>query len=58
MKKLTVSYTPTSSPLEEVPQIRIRGKWLAQAGFPIGVRFTATVENGKLILSPIHEAAA
>lgn len=55
MKKLTVSYNPT--PTEAVPCIRLRGKWLAQAGFSIGARFTARIENGSLILAPHHEAA-
>ena len=50
MKKLTVSYEPR--PRGEVPQIRLRGKWLATAGFPIGARYTALFEAGNLILSP------
>lgn len=55
MKKLTVSYNPT--PTEAVPCIRLRGKWLAAAGFTIGARLQVRVENGNLILSPHHEAA-
>jgi hypothetical protein len=34
------------------PFIRLRGRWLSEAGFPPGSRVTVTVEDGRLILTP------
>ncbi len=36
----------------QVPQLRLEGKWLADAGFDSGTKVTVEVKRGKLILKP------
>ena len=36
---------------EPVPWIRLRGKWLAQAGFAIDAPITVQVDQGRLVLT-------
>jgi len=38
-----------------VPYIRISGLWLKEAGFPIGGKFKATVNDGLLILEAVKK---
>lgn len=38
-----------------IPMIRLRGKWLRQAGFVAGKQVAIIVENGKLTLLAIRE---
>jgi len=38
-----------------VPYIRISGKWLNEAGFDIGQKFTVQHDGGRLILKPVGE---
>ncbi|MEN9866180.1 MAG: hypothetical protein RL748_1770 [Pseudomonadota bacterium] len=52
---LTVALAPEAAP--STPWLRLRGKWLAQAGFPQSTRVRVQVELGKLIITP-EEAAA
>jgi toxic protein SymE len=52
---LTVALAPDATP--STPWLRLRGKWLAQAGFPQSTRVRVQVELGKLIITP-EEAAA
>ena len=37
----------------EVPQIRIQGKWLSEAGFEPGTAMNVVCEAGKLIIETI-----
>lgn len=38
---------------KEVPQIRIQGKWLSEAGFEPGTAMNVVCEAGKLIIEKI-----
>ena len=38
-----------------VPMIRLRGKWLRQAGFIAGREVTVIVERGRLVLLTMEE---
>ena len=38
---------------KEVPQIRIQGKWLSEAGFEPGTAMNVVCEAGKLIIETI-----
>lgn len=39
-------------------EIRIRGKWLKELGFDVGVKYRVECQEGKLILSTITELEA
>jgi hypothetical protein len=41
-------YTQIKAPL--IPALRLRGRWLAQAGFGIGARIEVMVRAGELVL--------
>ena len=44
-------------PTGQVPMVQLAGKWLAEAGFPMGARVVATVvEDGHLVLTRVDEA--
>jgi hypothetical protein len=32
--------------------LRLRGRWLVTAGFPVGTRVSVAVEPGRLVLHP------
>jgi hypothetical protein len=49
MRKVTVSYTFRGN--ATVPMIRLRGKWLQNAGFDEGTRVEVTVADGRLTLT-------
>ena len=34
------------------PAIRLRGQWLAQAGFEAGQKVTVHVEDGQIVITP------
>ncbi len=36
-----------------VPYIRLKGKWLREAGFREGGRVLVTVSNGRLVIEPV-----
>jgi hypothetical protein len=36
--------------LDPMPSLRLRGRWLKQAGFDIGSRVQVSVEAGKLVV--------
>jgi hypothetical protein len=38
---------------ENRPLLRLSGKWLARAGFPIGQEFEVAVEEGRLVLEAV-----
>jgi type I toxin-antitoxin system toxin SymE len=49
MRKVTVSYTFRGN--ATVPMIRLRGKWLQNAGFDEGTPVEITVAEGRLTLT-------
>ena len=52
---LTVADTRTTR--TPTPWIRLSGKWLEQAGFPVSARVKIEVSEGKLIITPEADAA-
>ena len=46
------------TPVNLQPCIFLQGKWLRQAGFPIGGKVTITVNRGQLVITPIQLPAA
>jgi Toxin SymE, type I toxin-antitoxin system len=57
-RRFTVSGTGVQSTADEyprpwldpMPSLRLRGRWLKQAGFDIGARVHVSVESGKLVV--------
>lgn len=47
------SYYDADGASVPVPSLRLMGKWLARAGFPIGVTLRVTVEMGRLVIEPV-----
>ena len=46
------SYYDANGAVVPIPFLRLRGKWLDRAGFPIGVNLRITVEMGRLVIEP------
>ncbi|MHB8744731.1 MAG: SymE family type I addiction module toxin [Sulfuricaulis sp.] len=42
--------------LPPMPSLRLRGRWMAQAGFPIGARVHVEVQHGRLIVTPEEDS--
>ncbi len=42
---------------KDTPTIQLKGQWLKEMGFDIGLAVTVTCENGKLIITPREEAS-
>ena len=38
------------------PLIRLKGRWLARAGFTVGSRVVVTVRRGRLTIRPLQDA--
>ena len=63
-RSLRVGYLPvdsrsrvtdcTWSRLAPKPQLRLTGRWLAQAGFAVGTAVRVQVERGRLVLEVIE----
>ena len=53
-RRLTVSYLPAPWP-DPLPYLRLRGRWLEQAGFAVGAQIRVRVEPHRLILEVIDE---
>ena len=51
-RRLTVGYKPLASPGVDVPYLRLRGRWLRDAGFDIGRSVKVEVGEGRLIIEP------
>ena len=49
-RRLKVYSCSTGGRNEEIPQIRIQGKWLADSGFTYGTQMKVTCDVGKLVL--------
>ena len=52
-RKLTVGSAPLDLPGTYVPYLRLRGRWLREAGFAIGRNVKVEVSEGRLTLEPI-----
>jgi len=52
-RKLTVGSAPLEKPGVEVPYLRLRGRWLRDAGFAIGRNVRVEVSEGRLTIVPI-----
>lgn len=52
-RKLTVGSAPLDKPGTEVPYLRLRGRWLKDAGFAIGRYVKVEVREGCLMIQPI-----
>jgi toxic protein SymE len=52
-RRLTVGYKPLKSPGVEVPYLRLRGRWLKDAGFEIGRSVRVDVSEGRLTIEPV-----
>ena len=39
--------------LHPLPFLRLRGHWLAEAGFPIGTKFRVDVTPGRLVIETL-----
>jgi hypothetical protein len=48
---LRTAYLPTTQEAPPIPALRLRGRWLAQAGFGIDARIEVTVTAGELVLT-------
>jgi Toxin SymE, type I toxin-antitoxin system len=44
-------HLPIMEEASPIPALRLRGRWLAQAGFGIGARIEVTVTAGELVLT-------
>ncbi len=47
---LRATHLPYSPELPPIPALRLKGRWLAQAGFGIGSRIEVIVTEGELVL--------
>jgi hypothetical protein len=47
---LRTTYLPPTEGLPPIPALRLRGRWLAQAGFCIGARVEVIVTAGELVM--------
>jgi hypothetical protein len=54
VRRLTVSYCPTNNERGVIPYLRLKGKWLEQAGFSIGNYVQVEIEQGRLIIAALH----
>ena len=39
--------------IQPLPFLRLRGRWLAEAGFPIGTKFRVDVSPGRLVIETL-----
>ena len=49
-RHLTVGYLPGSARSGTDPHIRIAGRWVKEAGFPIGAKVSVEVARGRLVI--------
>jgi hypothetical protein len=53
IRRLTISRYYTEALRKERPYLRLKGKWLAQAGFESGTYVRVEVEQGRLVITPL-----
>jgi hypothetical protein len=49
-RRLTVSYIADSRVKGLPPHLRIKGRWLEEAGFPVGAKVNVEVSHGRLVI--------
>lgn len=54
---LRTTYLPTAEEAPPIPALRLRGRWLAQAGFCIGARVEVIVTAGELVMKVLPPRA-
>lgn len=52
-RTLLVGYAPLTSGAAYVPCLRLRGRWLQDAGFTIGRNVKVEVREGRLMIEPV-----
>jgi toxic protein SymE len=52
-KRLTVGYASTDTPGVSVPYLRLRGRWLQDAGFVIGRHVKIEVDEGRMTIEQV-----
>lgn len=52
-KRITMGYVPTSKPGVELPCLKLRGRWLREAGFAIGQKLKVEVNEGRLMIEAV-----
>jgi len=52
LARIHSTYRPRrgAEPGKVLPMVRLSGKWLREAGFPVGRRFSVEVEDGELVI--------
>jgi hypothetical protein len=49
-RRLTVGYMASSARKGQDPHIRIMGRWVGDAGFPVGSKVNVDVSHGRLVI--------
>jgi toxic protein SymE len=52
-RRLTVGYASTDTPGVDVPYLRLRGRWLQDAGFVIGPHVKIEVNEGRMTIEQV-----
>ena len=52
-RRLTVGYSSGDSPGSDVPYLRLRGRWMKDAGFAIGRNVKVEVGEGRRMIEPV-----
>ncbi len=52
-RRLTVSYASTDTPGVDVPYLRLRGRWLQEAGFVIGRHVKIEGREGRMTIEQV-----
>ena len=52
-RTLKIGYKPLKSPGVEVPYLPLRGRWLRDAGFEIGLNVKVEVSEGRLTIERV-----
>jgi hypothetical protein len=52
-RRLKVGYASGDQPGSDVPFLRLSGRWLRDAGFPIGRNVKVEVSEGRLTIVPV-----
>ena len=52
-RRLTIGCTGEGRRKPDIPYLRLRGRWLGRAGFPIGRKVKIYVSEGRLIIEPL-----
>ena len=53
IRRLQVGYLAGSA-RKHPPHIRITGRWVEQAGFPVGTHVSVEVSPNRIVIEPIH----